>query len=143
MNKAVLKLAAFLLLTATFFACKEDPTLRDQLIGRWQSSKVVIVENNIEVEVRDSLTYDLDLKESLNYDLEITTNNPSLPAPVIDSIQGDWAVDEIHQFLTFSDFNGTPFKTWDVTSITDNQMTFEAFWESNTKRLYKISFDRQ
>jgi hypothetical protein len=143
MNNAVLKLAAFLLLASSFFACEEETSLRKQLIGHWQSSKVIIVENDAAVEVRDSLSFDLLLEESLNYQMETTTKSLNNPSPVKDTIKGDWAIEEINHFLTLSDFNSTPIKAWDVTSISETQMTLEAFWDNNTQKLFRITFDRK
>jgi hypothetical protein len=143
MNNAMLKLAAFILLASSFIACEEETSLRSQLIGHWKSSKVVIVENDVAVEIRDSLSYHLVLEESLNYQMETTTKSLNNPTPAIDTLEGDWAIQEINHFLTLSDFNSTPIITWDVSSISDSQMTLEAFWENNTQKLYRITFNRQ
>ena len=139
----MLKLAAFILLASSFIACEEETSLRSQLIGHWKSSKVVIVENDVAVEIRDSLSYHLVLEESLNYQMETTTKSLNNPTPAIDTLEGDWAIQEINHFLTLSDFNSTPIITWDVSSISDSQMTLEAFWENNTQKLYRITFNRQ
>jgi hypothetical protein len=143
MKNAVLKLAAFLLLVFSLSSCEEETSLRSQLIGHWQSSKVVIVENDVAVEVRDSLSYHLVLEESLNYQMETTTKSLNNPTPAKDTLEGDWAIQEINHFLTLSDFNSTPIVTWDVSSISDSQMTLEAFWENNNRKLYRITFDRK
>jgi hypothetical protein len=143
MNNAVLKFTAFVLLASSFLACKEDPSLRDQLIGHWRSTKVVLVENEVAIEIRDSISYDLALEESLNYQMETTTTSFGNPNSVKDTIKGDWAVQETSQFLTLSDYNGTPIKTWDVTTISDTQMILEAFAENNTRKRYVISYSRQ
>ncbi len=139
----MLKLAVFLVLTSSILACKEETTLRHQLIGHWESSKVIIVENEVSVEVRDSLSYHLVLDESLNYQMVTTIKSLYTPTPVIDTIKGDWAIQEINHFLTLSDFNSTPVKTWDVSFISSNQMTLESFWDNKTQKLYKITFNRQ
>ena len=139
----MLKLAAFILLASSFIACEEETSLRSQLIGHWTSSKVVIVEKDVAVEIRDSLSYHLVLEESLNYQMETTTKSLNNPTPAKDTLEGDWAIQEINHFLTLSDFNSTPIITWDVSSISDSQMTLEAFWENNTQKLYRITFNRQ
>lgn len=134
MKNAVLNLAAFLLLASAFVACKKDKTFKDQLVGHWQSTQVIVAD----VDVTTSYSFDLNLEESKEFDLDVTTVVP-LTGTVTQSYSGDWDDDESKQDVTLNYSNGDK-KTWDVTAISETKMTAEII-ESNVR--YQVKFERQ
>jgi hypothetical protein len=135
MKNVVLNLAAFVLFSSAFVACKKDePTFQKDLVGHWLSTQVTVGG----VDVTSSYTFDLTLEQSLEFSLDVTTVVP-LTGQMTQSFGGDWTEDETKQDVTLNYSDGAK-KTWDIISISASSMTAELI-EDNTR--YQVKFNRQ
>jgi hypothetical protein len=135
MKNAILSLTALTLFTVAFSSCKKDPTFKDQLVGNWKSIEVKAGANDL----TSSNSYDLRLQSTNEFDLDVTYMLP-LTGKVIQSYDGNWATDDAKQDVTLT-YNGSgDVKTWEITAISDLNMTAELL-EDNVR--YQVTFKKQ
>jgi len=135
MKNAVLNLAAFLLLASSFVACKKEKTFKDQLVGHWQSTEVKVAGED----VTDTYAFLLHLEGSYEFELDAKSVVP-LTGTITQTYEGDWVDDEVRQDISLTYRNGGK-KTWDITQLTETNMTAEII-EADNKR-YQVKFKRQ
>ena len=134
MKNTILNLAAFVLLTSSFVACKKEITFKDELVGRWLSSKVTVGGTD----VTSSYTFDLKLEASQEFSLDVISNVP-LTGQITQSYSGDWTEDQSKQDITLLYSDGAQ-KTWDIIALSETLMTAELI-ENNTR--YQVKFEKK
>lgn len=134
MKNTVLNLSAFVLLFATFTACKKETAFKDRLVGQWKSTQVMAGTSDVTA----SYSYDLDLQNTMEFNLDVVTIVP-FSGSVTQSYNGDWEDDESKQDITLFYSDGAK-KTWEVVLISDTRLTVELV-ENNTR--YQVKFERK
>ncbi len=134
MKNTILNLAAFVLLSSSFVACKKEITFKDELVGRWLSSKVTVGSTD----VTSSYTFDLKLEASQEFSLDVISNVP-LTGQITQSYGGDWTEDQAKQDITLLYSDGAQ-KTWDIIALSETLMTAELI-ENNTR--YQVKFEKK
>ncbi len=135
MKNSILSLLALALLSAAFPSCKKELTLKDHLVGEWQSIQVKAGNSD----ATNSNHFDLSLQSTDEFDLDVTAIVP-LAGTVTKSYSGDWSADDAKQDITLV-YNSTgEQKTWDITAWSENSMTAELV-ENNVR--YQVKFQRK
>ena len=116
MRNSVFCLPTLLLLGLIFFSsCKKDATFEQQLTGTWVSTKVTYgIEDGTLL-----YTYNLVLQSSKEFDL---TEKTLLGTAVH---TGVWASEAGTQEVTLTDDDGSTQTKYDITNLTETQMTAE------------------
>ncbi|MEI6410912.1 MAG: hypothetical protein WCR52_16115 [Bacteroidota bacterium] len=116
MKNSIFGLSSLLLSVLIFFSsCKKDATFEQQLAGTWTSTKVTYGSEDGTL----LYTYDLVMQSSKEFDL---TEKTLLGTAVH---TGVWASNAGTQEVTLTDDDGSTQTKYDITNLTETQMTAE------------------